>query len=214
MPSKHYLSLTCRSSQSDAVWWAVNCFCCTAFSRVHKWGTNLCSSTVLLSLRYSLWRLWKSEVSFSRAVPHCSWVHCAMWITTNLSSSFHIFQTKCGVQPSCYWLPACLWAWPDPTFMHCPARWSTTSIRSTLPGLWVFFLLLTLVSVDIGCSVLLKLPPSLQAGHNFHDVDYSYVQKLCGTMLKGPKLPVMWVLHILLRFSPISPSYMQCSQLN
>lgn len=31
----------------------------------------------------------------------------------------------------------------------------------------------------------------LQAGHNFHNVDFSYVQKLCGTMLKGPKLPVM-----------------------
>lgn len=31
----------------------------------------------------------------------------------------------------------------------------------------------------------------LQAGHNFHNVDYSYIQKLCGTMLKGPKLPVM-----------------------
>lgn len=34
---------------------------------------------------------------------------------------------------------------------------------------------------------------TLQAGHNFHNVDYSYVKKLCGTMLKGPKLPVMWV---------------------
>lgn len=32
-------------------------------------------------------------------------------------------------------------------------------------------------------------PP--QAGHNFHNVDFSYVQKLCGTILKGPKLPVM-----------------------
>lgn len=36
-------------------------------------------------------------------------------------------------------------------------------------------------------------PLFLQAGHNFHNVDYSYVRKLCGTILKGPKLPVMWV---------------------
>lgn len=28
-----------------------------------------------------------------------------------------------------------------------------------------------------------------QAGHNFHNVDLSYVKKLCGTMLGGPKLP-------------------------
>lgn len=59
-----------------------------------------------------------------------------------------------------------------------------------------FFTPATAVTVDVSHSVLLKLPPSLQAGHNFRDVDYSYVQKLCGTMLKGPKLPVMWVLHI------------------
>lgn len=36
-----------------------------------------------------------------------------------------------------------------------------------------------------------KLNTTWKAGHNFHNVDYSYVQKLCGTMLKGPKLPVM-----------------------
>ncbi|XP_053365713.1 cathepsin B [Clarias gariepinus] len=29
------------------------------------------------------------------------------------------------------------------------------------------------------------------AGHNFGKVDYSYVKQLCGTWLKGPKLPVM-----------------------
>uniref|UniRef100_A0A7N6B4Q2 Cathepsin B n=1 Tax=Anabas testudineus TaxID=64144 RepID=A0A7N6B4Q2_ANATE len=34
-----------------------------------------------------------------------------------------------------------------------------------------------------------KINTTWTAGHNFHDVDYSYVQKLCGTMLKGPKLP-------------------------
>lgn len=36
-----------------------------------------------------------------------------------------------------------------------------------------------------------KLNTTWKAGHNFHNVDYSYVQKLCGTMLKGPKLPIM-----------------------
>uniref|UniRef100_A0A3Q0RQ43 Cathepsin B n=1 Tax=Amphilophus citrinellus TaxID=61819 RepID=A0A3Q0RQ43_AMPCI len=36
-----------------------------------------------------------------------------------------------------------------------------------------------------------KLNTTWKAGHNFHNVDYSYVRKLCGTMLKGPKLPVM-----------------------
>uniref|UniRef100_A0A8C8G023 Cathepsin B n=1 Tax=Oncorhynchus tshawytscha TaxID=74940 RepID=A0A8C8G023_ONCTS len=30
-----------------------------------------------------------------------------------------------------------------------------------------------------------------KAGHNFHNVDYSYVKKLCGTLLKGPKLSTM-----------------------
>lgn len=28
-----------------------------------------------------------------------------------------------------------------------------------------------------------------QAGHNFYNVDLSYVKKLCGTILGGPKLP-------------------------
>ncbi|XP_051234828.1 cathepsin B [Dicentrarchus labrax] len=36
-----------------------------------------------------------------------------------------------------------------------------------------------------------KLNTTWKAGHNFHNVDYSYVRRLCGTMLKGPKLPVM-----------------------
>lgn len=30
---------------------------------------------------------------------------------------------------------------------------------------------------------------SSQAGHNFHNTDMSYVKKLCGTFLGGPKLP-------------------------
>lgn len=30
---------------------------------------------------------------------------------------------------------------------------------------------------------------SPQAGHNFHNADMSYVKKLCGTFLGGPKLP-------------------------
>ncbi|XP_076012041.1 cathepsin B [Genypterus blacodes] len=36
-----------------------------------------------------------------------------------------------------------------------------------------------------------KVNTTWKAGHNFHNVDYSYVQKLCGTLLNGPKLPVM-----------------------
>ncbi|XP_061621889.1 cathepsin B [Phyllopteryx taeniolatus] len=36
-----------------------------------------------------------------------------------------------------------------------------------------------------------KINTTWRAAHNFHNVDYSYVQKLCGTFLKGPKLPVM-----------------------
>ncbi|KAH0622895.1 hypothetical protein JD844_025731 [Phrynosoma platyrhinos] len=34
-----------------------------------------------------------------------------------------------------------------------------------------------------------KLNTTWQAGHNFHNVDMSYVKKLCGTYLHGPKLP-------------------------
>lgn len=37
----------------------------------------------------------------------------------------------------------------------------------------------------------LNHPLRLQAGHNFHNVDYSYIQRLCGTKLNGPKLPIM-----------------------
>ncbi|XP_037553434.1 cathepsin B [Nematolebias whitei] len=36
-----------------------------------------------------------------------------------------------------------------------------------------------------------KVNTTWKAGHNFHNVDYSYVQKLCGTLLKGPKLKTM-----------------------
>ncbi|XP_034043645.1 cathepsin B [Thalassophryne amazonica] len=36
-----------------------------------------------------------------------------------------------------------------------------------------------------------KMNTTWKAGHNFYNVDYSYIQKLCGTMLKGPKLPLM-----------------------
>lgn len=64
-------------------------------------------------------------------------------------------------------------------------------INTTWKVSGVFSTPVTSVSVDISHSVFLTLPPSPQAGHNFRDVDYSYVQKLCGTMLKGPKLPVM-----------------------
>uniref|UniRef100_A0A8C8HXG0 Cathepsin B n=1 Tax=Oncorhynchus tshawytscha TaxID=74940 RepID=A0A8C8HXG0_ONCTS len=36
-----------------------------------------------------------------------------------------------------------------------------------------------------------KANTTWKAGHNFHNVDYSYVKRLCGTLLKGPKLPTM-----------------------
>lgn len=117
---------------------------------------------------------------------------------------FCMFQTECAVQPSCYWLPAYRWAWPDLILSHCPVRWSTTSTKSTLPGRWVFICHVFSLSVGRSASLLFwtNLPFHLQAGHNFHNVDYSYVQRLCGTMLKGPKLPVMWVLMLLNIMSP------------
>lgn len=40
-------------------------------------------------------------------------------------------------------------------------------------------------------NVLLIHISTLQAGHNFRDVDFGYVKNLCGTLLKGPKLPIM-----------------------
>ncbi|XP_052352468.1 cathepsin B-like isoform X2 [Oncorhynchus keta] len=36
-----------------------------------------------------------------------------------------------------------------------------------------------------------KANTTWKAGHNFHNVDYSYVKRLCGTVLKGAKLPTM-----------------------
>ncbi|KAK5873815.1 hypothetical protein PBY51_018820 [Eleginops maclovinus] len=36
-----------------------------------------------------------------------------------------------------------------------------------------------------------KINTTWTAGHNFHTADYSHVKRLCGTMLDGPKLPVM-----------------------
>nr|AGN52668.1 cathepsin B [Channa striata] len=36
-----------------------------------------------------------------------------------------------------------------------------------------------------------KINTTWKAGHNFHNVDSSYIQKLCGTKLNGPKLPVL-----------------------
>uniref|UniRef100_A0A674BLL3 Cathepsin B n=1 Tax=Salmo trutta TaxID=8032 RepID=A0A674BLL3_SALTR len=36
-----------------------------------------------------------------------------------------------------------------------------------------------------------KANTTWKAGHNFHNVDYSYVKRLCGTLLKGPKLSTM-----------------------
>lgn len=37
------------------------------------------------------------------------------------------------------------------------------------------------------CQLCVCVSP--QAGHNFHNADMSYVKKLCGTFLGGPKLP-------------------------
>ncbi|XP_072545980.1 cathepsin B-like [Salminus brasiliensis] len=36
-----------------------------------------------------------------------------------------------------------------------------------------------------------KANTTWRAGHNFHNADYSYVKQLCGSMLKGPKLPFL-----------------------
>ncbi|XP_048457002.1 cathepsin B-like [Rhincodon typus] len=35
-----------------------------------------------------------------------------------------------------------------------------------------------------------KLNTTWQAGHNFQNVPWSYVKRLCGTFLNGPKLPL------------------------
>ncbi|XP_066569398.1 cathepsin B-like [Amia ocellicauda] len=36
-----------------------------------------------------------------------------------------------------------------------------------------------------------KINTTWKAGHNFPNADFSYVKTLCGTLLKGPRLPVM-----------------------
>uniref|UniRef100_A0AAY5KNH4 Cathepsin B n=1 Tax=Esox lucius TaxID=8010 RepID=A0AAY5KNH4_ESOLU len=36
-----------------------------------------------------------------------------------------------------------------------------------------------------------KANTTWKAGHNFQNADYSYVKRLCGTLLDGPKLPIM-----------------------
>lgn len=74
-------------------------------------------------------------------------------------------------------------------------------VNTTWKVIFFFFVCLSYLglfaSVCLSSYIWLHLLPLLQAGHNFHNVDFSYVQRLCGTMLKGPKLPVMWVSLIL-----------------
>lgn len=59
--------------------------------------------------------------------------------------------------------------------------------RNTTWTVSFFFLLNSPVLTFISNCILILL----KAGHNFHNIDYSYIQKLCGTLLKGPKLPIM-----------------------
>lgn len=71
--------------------------------------------------------------------------------------------------------------------------------------MWCLIALLCLLSVLARARTLPHLPPlsnelisyinkantTWKAGHNFPNADPSYVKKLCGTFLNGPKLPVM-----------------------
>lgn len=59
-----------------------------------------------------------------------------------------------------------------------PLLWKPSPLLPPHPSWWV-----TAVSVAL-----------FQAGHNFYNVDLSYVKKLCGTFLGGPKLPQRSVL--------------------
>lgn len=103
-----------------------------------------------------------------------------------------LFQSTCCAPPCCYWLLAWLWPLPGPASSRCPATWSTTSTNWTPLGRSVAYKFSTFIrNTPSGWHDLFLF--TLQAGHNFHNVDYSYIKNLCGTMLKGPKLPVKWV---------------------
>uniref|UniRef100_H3DJZ9 Cathepsin B n=1 Tax=Tetraodon nigroviridis TaxID=99883 RepID=H3DJZ9_TETNG len=69
--------------------------------------------------------------------------------------------------------------WPA-AFLFLAAAWSSSLARPHLKPL----------SSEM-VNYINKLNSTWTAGHNFHNVDYSYVKKLCGTLLKGPKLPLM-----------------------
>lgn len=51
---------------------------------------------------------------------------------------------------------------------------------------WAVVPQMLLVALESHIPILCVSP---QAGHNFHNADMSYVKKLCGTFLGGPKLP-------------------------
>lgn len=71
-------------------------------------------------------------------------------------------QTELGGDP---WPSQALSASSEPLLIH-PVPGNTPSVVGDWCG-WALF----------------------QAGHNFHNVDLSYVKRLCGTKLGGPKLP-------------------------
>ncbi|XP_048830738.1 cathepsin B-like [Brienomyrus brachyistius] len=67
--------------------------------------------------------------------------------------------------------------------------------------MWILPLLLSFLSIGLAVhppplsqemvNYINKANTTWTAGHNFHKVDYSYVKKLCGTLMNGPKLPVL-----------------------
>lgn len=50
-------------------------------------------------------------------------------------------------------------------------------------------------------KALIELLFAPQAGPNFQNVDMSYVKGLCGTILKGPRLPEVYVFTVCVRAS-------------
>lgn len=70
--------------------------------------------------------------------------------------------------------------------------------------MWQIALLVVAAMLSIGCArpqlkplsrdmvdYINKVNTTWKAGHNFRNMDHSYVKKLCGTLLNGPKLPFM-----------------------
>lgn len=81
--------------------------------------------------------------------------------------------------------------------MFCVCRWLALGPwalqqSQTLVGIqgalehWAVVPAMLLVALESRVPILCV---SSQAGHNFHNADVSYVKKLCGTFLSGPKLP-------------------------